>query len=355
MFAFVLIVPTLLSYSDAFLLHRCATEGHLPRDLWVTFAWFCLQTAAMALWVGSRLSRSPWWWCVLAWTILLIDLQVFALADSHAIWGGPATMLALAFVSAQTGLAVVWGLLGSETWKLRVPIAVGVLAWALSLGSAMHFSSMMLLLLGQTMATTAICLLLRSAGYRFAASHLILSRDSPESLPGQFSIRHLFFWTTALAIITAIARLLDWSLLLYLPMESIPHLLSYTALLMLVSMVATWAALGRENAIVRMLLGSLLLPAAGAWLSVLDQFIPHAQRAGLWMFWPVTQDRLFVSALWTSLAGVFLACILLVFRAQGQRLYRSKIAWKVEGGGWRVKGQGSRDEGQGASGKLAQV
>lgn len=332
MLRFVVIVPTLVSLSDKFLLDRSMRESHAP-GIWVpviyaagnwvslTYAWFCIQTAIIAWYVGRRLCQSKWWWAILAWTMLLIDLQVLALAGTDGSWWGQGRVLSYSFAAAQAGLVMVATILGSADWRLRMVLFLAGLGWSIGFGYALQQDGMFITLLGQCLAMTLFCLVMRTIGFRL---------DSPAPMQAtvglegrsQFSIQHLFYWTTAVAFLATLMRSIDLgSTFLYLQLRDIPLAIWYTSILSAVTVIGAWSALGRERWQWRLGLLLVLLPLFGA---VCGYFNPSI-RGGRWsifVHWFDRSDSVLSWLLWCSLSGWFLAGILLVFRANGQRLIR---------------------------------
>jgi hypothetical protein len=324
MLLFVLVVPPVLVVTDMTLLQMSAFTSNF--FFWsVTYLWYSLQTAAVGHWVGCRLDRSRWWWGILAWTVLLVDGQVFSFVVPEMGWYDPATSLGFAYASAQIGLAVVWSILGSGNWRTRVPLFIGGFGWAMFLGTILSDEGMMVLLLGQTLATSVCCFALNIAGFRFQKI-LDPNRALQDRLDktSQFSIRHLLFWMTIVGMLAAVMRLFDWnSLLMQFRWRDLSTVVWFTLALSMVTMIATWITMGREPWPVRILFGVLALPGVGLAIAYLS-----GPRTGLsWLFrfiptWTSLEEWMVMWGIWTGLAGLFLAGLLVVFRSAGLRLMR---------------------------------
>lgn len=333
---FVVLVPTTLVLVDTYLLNNCTSPQAKVPWAWITYLWFCLQTAGISYWVGKQIDKSRCWWGILVWIVLLIDIQVIAIVGNGRLWTNH--ILGFAFASAQAGLAVIWSVLGTGSWRLRFPLFIGGFTWAVCLGIAMHHESMMVLLLGQCVATAAFCVGMRRFGFRFAhVSDMILAGMMNERKAAQFSISHLFYWTTGVAVLVGIGRFIPWRVwLAYLDLRDVPYLIGFIIVLTLVSIIAAWMALGRESWQLRIFVGSLILPTVGAVIGYLG--VPSSARGLYWIMgfgWGSSLERCFLWATWATLAGLFLAGILLVVRAQGQRLYRMR-GFHTRGGYFRA-------------------
>jgi hypothetical protein len=96
--------------------------------------------------------------------------------------------------------------------------------------------------------------------------------------------------------------------------------------LAMVSLLAVWAAVGAEGAALRLPLLLVLAPCLGAILGVMA-VLGWWDRLGLRYF--TGPERVMYWTIWTTLAGYFLAGMLLVFRAQGCRLTRRERRWRM--------------------------
>jgi hypothetical protein len=176
----------------------------------------------------------------------------------------------------------------------------------------------------QCLATLVTCVALRRFGFRIERLDL-LPVDKPANKRLQFSIRHLFYWTTGVACVVAVGRLIGWRSMVAAGTEvgRVPELLLYVPLLTLVSMVGMWGALGREAWWVRVGILALSLPAVGFVFGLSAKVSSRSRWDNLFYAWrggPYAEIELGI--VWTVLAGMLLAGLLLVFRFSKNRLQR---------------------------------
>jgi len=317
-------VPILIALVDAYALRACqgqATDGVVL----LTYTLFVVQTASLGALVGSQLKRHPLWWGILAWGIVLVNLQVFVIAVGDR-WS-TANTVGFAFASSQIGALVCFGVLGTVVWRIRMPTALIGLALAIYFAFALSArDTWYVVLLFQSLATAAVCLILRLFEFRIELSQLLLQTGGDKQRM-QFSIRHLFYWTTGVAVMVGLGRLIGWKGILAagLQFASLPDLLVFVPLLTLVSVLAMWGALGRESWRLRLLILIPALPGIGVVLGAYVAWNRGSPWDRLFPVWEM-QSALAVGIAWASLAGWLLAGLLLVFRASGHQLQRRRRA-----------------------------
>ena len=291
--------------------------------VYAVYALFVLQMGAVSGIVGIQIQQAPSWWGILMWAILLLDLQVFAIAAPNNNWD-VVKKLGFAIASSQIGLLTCFGVLGGTVWRIRLPIV----GFGLALASLFAISlngrdSWYFLLLLQCLATFVTCVVLRRIGFRIARlDHL--PKDLAANKRLQFSIRHLFYWTTSVACVIAVGRLIGWRAMVGAGIEigRTPELLLHVPLLTLVSIVGMWGALGREAWWMRLGMLSFSLPVVGfvfgfsaRWTRSGGDNLFHRWRGG-------ASGEIELGIVWTVLAGALLAGLLLVFRFSAHRLQR---------------------------------
>jgi len=272
------LLPTVAVVLDQCLLTMCQSAGP-NRDVMIafTFAVFVFQIGILSGLVGTRVKARPYWWGVFAWSILLVNLQVFSLALTHDSLSNPVKAFGFAFGSAQIGTIVCWGLLGKMKWTTRIPIATSIFAlgwlFCLSLNGSGNWMSLLFL---QCVATVLVCLVLRFMRFALDDHDASLFRnDGRESRRLQFSIRHLFYWTTGVAILTGAGRIIGWQGLAEFGNWS--SLTVYAPAFTMVTVIAFWAALGSETWLVRLPVLLIALPCVGGLLGLFENWT-HAAR-----------------------------------------------------------------------------
>lgn len=317
-------LPIILAAVDSYALRACHGD---PPD-WVvlaTYALFVAQTALLAALVGLHVKSHLLWWAILAWGILLVDLQVFVITAGDQ-WSAIST-IGFAFASSQIGALICFGVLGAASWPIRVPTTLIGLALVTRFAFALSARDSWYVILSlQSLATAAVCLVLRLAAFRIERIDLPAERERGKRLM-QFSIRHLFYWTTGVAVLVGVARLIRWRGILGAGL-SVTHLTDlsvFVPLLTLVSIVALWAALGRDPWWLRVTIVLLVLPSIGTLLGL---YVESGRRQWWERPFPVSgmPEVVTVAVVWSMLAGLLLAGLLLVFRTSGQRLQRRPLA-----------------------------
>ncbi len=334
-------LPAALVVSDELLLAAAIGGGD---NLWpVFFVWLVAQTALMSLAAGKWLESWFWRVIVLTWTSLLLNVLLFhvaALRIGNGIFD--AHLLAGAFLAAQFCLLAAWLVLGTSSWQWRLPAAVIALLPAglvvaeldrsrLSLGDVWKEIAAL-----QVTTTFLFAALLRWRGYR-------VERLDEGASPGaagpaavsQFSLSHLLTWTAALAPLLLLLQTLDYAFLRWLNWRQTGVLIVDGVLLAPVALTSFWAALGRGRSWSKVVLLALIAAAMGAALYIVeDQFA----TVPAWLAGKVSGTYVWVGKsyvikitnmglswlVWPPLCAFLLAGMLLVFRASGYRLTRSK-------------------------------
>jgi hypothetical protein len=255
---------------------------------------------------------------VVLWSIALIDLQVFSIAAVETV-GTPVTQcLAFAFLSGQVGLLTVWGMLSHVFWAVRLPLFGAGLAVISSFAATFGGRSELwfAILLWQSLATMILCGGLWIFGFRVRR----LRREQTTDRRLQFSMRHLFAWTTSVACVVGVVRLIDVASYLLLGRDSLLACIGLGGCFAIMSMVAVWSALGSDKLWIRLVglavttpvialsIGAVGLSRIPIWISE-SLFLGDGFDAALWFRW-------------TCLATFFLAGLLAIFRTSGYRLLR---------------------------------
>ena len=173
----------------------------------LVFAFFILEVGLVGAIVGHSLPQPLFRWMIYGWVMLLIDLLVC----SHTMLSSQGYIKQIlpgaALVSAQIGLAVVWGILGTGRGYWRVPLAIGPgagllwfwISWVTGESGR---------LMTQVLVVQAIVLALITAGLWVRGYRLEIPRG--EGAEGsrrlQFGIRDVLVWTTVLAILLGLMR-----------------------------------------------------------------------------------------------------------------------------------------------------
>jgi hypothetical protein len=332
-----MLVPAAMSGLDHWLLTRMQlrlTESHVA----LTMAAFVVQVGLLG-WLSGTLLDNPWWrWGVYAWGWVLVDLQLLSatvFADGGR-WWSHGRLLPGSLFAAQVGLAIIWAVLGTTRWTIRLP-ACAVLAIILSVPtmSALRYSAEMIIPV-QMIALAVLCLVLRWRRFRLQVvapeAGRPIGAGSSQQLPqGQFTIRHVLIWTTSLAILLGVLRALDLLSLRALSPFFENGAIALTAAGIVIAgvfIVALFAAVGTGPAWLRLSLLAAALCLAGPLL-VLFRFLADNPLSNVRLLWTYNYTRTVVwqqdgwLITWTGLAGSLLFATLLILRVRGYRLVQA--------------------------------
>jgi hypothetical protein len=228
-------------------------------------------------------------------------------------------------LSAQLGALAMWCVLGRGIWALRVPATLVAAALLTMLMPSIYGLDVWQMLLGiQVFGLAALLLALRVARYRLQSQSEIESLSAVHRVR-QFSIAHMMIWTAAAAILLTLFRgVQPWltaaGSVVWLRMGVLGLCCAVVAL------VSIWSTLGEGAWILRVPLLVGLPPLVGALVRWMTAAWTQLAGTGVWSLFRYHLDRLkdldwhWLS--WTSLAGWFLAAVLVLLRCTGYRLVR---------------------------------
>ena len=303
-----------------------------PAFLPLCFTLFVLEVAVIAWCSGRYIDHPVLTWAVFLWSIAFVDANFMLLRFTH--WDFES--VGYSFASAQLGLLIAWAVLGTAGLGMRVFAAllgfIAVMTFVVALTTGLVSrqpywwrNDWDTILTWQAIATLLLCAALRWRGFRILSTQQQSEdksdrEEDSKSEPVQFSILHLLMWTSALAPIFALARLVDWSSFELSYGLRMAQFTSLAALLSFTSLVAIWAGIGSGHVIVRLLVSVLLIACGGAavgyasnrgWMDTLDldMYLVGSQAYVFWITW-------------TMLAGLFYVAMLMFLRAGKHRLAR---------------------------------
>jgi hypothetical protein len=279
--------------------------------------------------VGFKVKRQPIWWLFFGWMLVLVNLVLILVKFNSYSWTRASqSAFVYAFLTAQIGLVIFWGILGSTDWRRRLPIAFFLLAtgsypYWFFVGRQRWLSVMTCYII----SVSVTCAFLRLWRFRLGSmeSWNAIARGGRID---QFGIKHLFIWTTGVAVLFGIGRLVPWSFLATTFMNQSMISLLLRALLMTMIVVATaWTVLGERGVWLRAIVLIGVLISIGFGLSFIE--LRQTRRSGL-IGWSSNPNEIRqIWFVWTTLNGLFLAGLMLVIRMSGGQLARIK---KVESG-----------------------
>jgi hypothetical protein len=336
------LLPALIAASNNYLLSSLATGWRTDRGLMVAaMAALVVEIGVIGIVCGRWIEWPMLRWLLYGWCWLLVDAQVL-LARQLAlenIFGGTAAFLTASVLAAQLGLVSVWAVLGSTRWSTRWPTAFvlgSILAMPiLNLNYSADNAALFFFI--QIATTGGICMIARGHGFRLAIP------SSPGSRPdnamrganlqtAQFGLGHMLAWTTALALVLSLFRLVglpweEWTNARFLRAWVV--FVSSGAAVGIVLAVAIWEALCPGRAVRRWMTLLIVTPLAALassmieWIAWLLRSWPTNRYYWFgWQFWQdyFESERWLMA--WICLAGGMLFASLLYLRAIGYRLQR---------------------------------
>ena len=334
-------LPVLFFAIDIRLFAVVNSQSHTGLDTLLLFSAFVLQIGVLGV-LAARLIELPLLrWSIYAWCWLLVDIQSLTAAELSLRYGDPTLLLVKALFAAQASLIVMWGVLGTTRWTLRLPASLAAIP-VLAMPLLEHRTPSEALFLPQLFVLTIICGLMRWRGFTLAMPSgpdaADLAPPTPETAPigagslpqrnlkvAQFGIRHVLIWTTSLAFALGVLRLLGLLSIPGLSRLLSSQLLGYATLgtlIAIVLIVALWAGLGQGRFYLRWSALAISCLAAGAALIYFEYRRDLAwNRRLLWIqsYFEILNDYWYWLA-WTCLAGGLLFATLLMFRTLGYRL-----------------------------------
>ncbi len=351
---FGVVFPCLIALINYVVLRQIITSEWQVSGVITTFVVYIVEIGALGFGLGYCIQHPVLRLAILIWCVVFIDFLLLIQGLSRNYFGryglsarNYADSLLFAMLSGQIGMVAVWAVLGNTNWVWRLPATfigislLGYLLFSVARGGS-DFTTVILFC--QTAATASLGALMWVFGFRIQGISAPSETNEPDPgrwirglfkrganqatthvLPSgkrlQFSMWHMFIWTTALAPVFAILRLVDWASIKYLSKNWFFQYSSLGTAFALVSLVALWAALGRERFVNRLAVLTLLAPL---WGSVIGALM-------LWGWWDIdylsrrlsgATDVIMMWIAWTFIAAFFLAGMLMFFRGRGLRLVR---------------------------------
>ena len=321
-------LPALIMFVNWYALQRCQVAEWEGWPVHATYGLFVFEVAALSHVVGARMTAQPLWWLIFFWGVVLVDLQLATIVMMNRTlnWGTSwAEALGYSLLSAQIGFAAICGILSVIAWHIRLPLSAFALAVLVYVGWTIGNSQWAAVILYQTVGTLIVAVVLRL--FRFQIGVPLKPGDDANAGGSQlqFSIRHLFYWTTVTAIVVTLGRWIGWRTMAYY--AGLVSVTILTPIFTTISMLAVWGALGRERWFIRFpvvlmglaasgtLLNWFATPQQRVWQRIHPSHLTAGGASGWWVFvfWIV----------WACLAGLFLTGLVMVFRAAGSRLQRA--------------------------------
>lgn len=322
--AVTVLLPTLIVAVDQTTYRLVRRGGTSTGEILFFFGLLVTQVGLVSVGVGRLVEHPILRWATYLWCLALTDILLVAMVGPYS---SGAVALGYALGSGQVGLICFWVIFGRAHWAWRWPavllLSVLLVPLLLSHGSSAWFLVFCFQLIGVFAGLVA----LRARGFWLTDDYDASAMGDTTDARLQFSLRDLLVWSTAAAVVFALAGAMELRGLRYLRAADVLQGLSIAACLSIVAVAAIWAALGRGKTAIRFAILLALATAVSGliyWAYVVrtDAIIARTRGfnlnelrwdmywIGLWWF------------VWTPLAGLFLAELLLFFRVRGYRLAR---------------------------------
>jgi hypothetical protein len=307
------VLPTVITVLDrAAFAYADQAQWSTESSLWL-YGLFAAQTAVLC-WAAALLDHWAWRVLIVAWVLAMVDGQLPI--SQSTIWGATAPLLVYAFLSAQFGALAFWGVLGTWSWRWRIPVVLlaAVPLVLLIPPDEYRARAWTSLLVVQTGSLTVLLLALWLAGFRLrGGDDLAGSVDSVR----HFTISHLLGWTTVAAVLLGALRVTQPLLGTY-GMGRWLHTGMFGVCCALVALAAIWSTLGEGRWYLRGLVFLGWPPLCGALIWWLVDTLQGTTSGDYLKWYMGGLDVLWLA--WTSLSAAFLASLLLLPRSTGYRL-----------------------------------
>lgn len=341
----------ILGVFDNLILHAGNGSHWTGLASFVAFGLFVAQTIVLSIVVGLGSRRHLIWWLFFSWSLGLVNLQLiliqFEAGEGHkSVTDFAFSAFVYAFYAAQIGLVIFWAICGTyPRARIRLPVAAVTFMIASHpfglmdlVGFRQSNESWLGLLTFFIVAAGMTFGILRYLRFELGVFKQVEAGEADKDAKGrdskgQFGIKHLFIWTTIVAVLFGIGGFVSWQAIFDNIFRKGFVINIGRTLLITVSLVAVvWAVMGETKWIgLRFLILVLFLSAVGLALYGLDYLSLKANRDSLAIGWrwrrSMNGERHFemikVWMIWTMLNGMFLASLFLVFRVAGFRFVKS--------------------------------
>lgn len=277
---------------------------------------FVLQVFVLALVAGKTLSKAPGRWLFFGWCLVVINLLLFSAMDT------PATFLRFSLLSAQVSMLCVWCFLGQTELRWRLSAVVLLVPLLSSWAFGVIENGWPLIVLLQCLVVLAASGWMRWMGYRIRTDAHV-----PQETVLRFRVCDLMLWTLAIGLAIFLLKPIAWLRILDVSGEEIATGLCIAVAFALTTLLTLHATLGTTSTF-RVIVFIFVIPAFIGYL-LWSGFDWRASTLGGWggsghqqlTSLAIRIDSRWV--IWMVLFNSFLACLLFLFRADGQKLTRA--------------------------------
>lgn len=329
---------------DNFVLHAGKSTHWTGLVSYLAFGLFVTQTMVLSTIVGLSARKHLIWWMFFIWSLGLVNLQLILIqleaGEGYQFSSFAFSAFVYAFFAAQIGLVIFWAICGAyPRARIRLPIATTMLLiachpfWLLDRGTHYSIEPWLGLLTFFIVAAGLTFGILRYLRFGLGYSVKWEGGEADKDGKGQFGIKHLFIWTTVVAVLFGIGGFVSWQAIFDGIFRRGFVINMGRTLLITVSLVAVvWSVMGETKWIgVRILILGLFLTVVALALYGLDYQSVKANQSSLAIGWQWGRkvsiaenfQMIKVWMIWTMLNGMFLASLLLVFRVAGFRFSKA--------------------------------
>jgi hypothetical protein len=285
---------------------------------WWLYPWMVLSTAVLSWCTGRYLSPAWFRWVVFVWCLALVDILTIWACLSHRVEQDFGYIV----VSSQISLLVLWAVLGTGTWQLRLPSVAAVVPLVIVFANSISTNRYVSHNWDVMMLITAPAVAMVCGGLRYLGFLLVPQSTGSESRGQgrrptyQFGTKHMLIWLTVTGPLLLVVRSIDFD-----GQTAFPAALVATSVAT-VNLLAIWAVLGGGHWIIRsaFVLGIPFLIANGmTYYSAYLKTIAVQYRSISYTL--MNMEEHWFEWLWLDAA--LLAALLLFLRASGYRLMRS--------------------------------
>jgi hypothetical protein len=326
LFLLATLLPAAIVFVDELAILQGNAQHWDHQSLTVLYYLYVFQVGLLAGVVGRFIDTWLLRWTILIWVLVLIDLRLFTLSSQRETG-----CLMYALFSGQLGLLVFVATLAPGPWPWRLPfslVAAAVLVF-FGMGTELWNAAWSLVLVMQTLAVFALCLLFLVCGFRLRQPEA--GADVPvDMVQGHgfhFSIGHILFWMLAAVPVLALVQGIDLQFIKGVDVTTWVRLGYLGSCLSFVPLLVFGTLFFRTRTVALIPLSLLILAGMGVLLAatVTEKawMTPGAVRWS-WEYWFLAELREIGLwwIPWMLLSAGFLGGLLLVFRVSGYQFER---------------------------------
>ena len=206
---------------DNLILHAGKATHWIGLTSYLAFGLFVVQSIVLSAIVGFNVRKHLIWWLFFIWSLGLVNLQLiliqFGAGEGYRFSSYSFPAFVYAFFAAQIGLIIFWAICGAyPRARIRLPLAAVTLTvachpfWTLDKIASHYSAEQWLGLLTFFIVAAALTFgILRFLGFELGFPEESEFAEA-EDAKSQFGIKHLFIWTTIVAVLFGIGGFVSW-------------------------------------------------------------------------------------------------------------------------------------------------